>query len=619
MVSKSRQGWGCKVAERESGRPGEIGVGTGQAIALAFDGCHGWLHPAAGRRAVVLCGPSGYEALCCHRPWAEFAAALADAGMPTLRFDYPGSGDSQGEDTDPGLLHAAVAATRAAVALMRGQAGIEEVALVGLRFGALLAATAAQEIARAGAPVDALVLIAPCASGAAYAKELRVLSMMAKERHPGEGAGLPGLEAAGFHYTPDILAAMKALDPTAVADLPAARILLADRTDNPSGAAFRDSFRRLGAVVEEQPFAEFNALMRDAEDATYPDRDFAAVIGWLAGGLPTVSPAPVAWKLGEAGITLPRGAERPVWIEGATPLFGILAEPAVPAADSPVLLILNTGYNHHIGTNRMSVLMARRLLEAGVASLRLDLGGIGDSPAVPGRARDGIATPAHVADVRQAVDWLSQRGYRRIFVNGLCAGGVLAYKATLAEPRITDQILLNVQNLWPRPQAARQFESNRDYLRLLFAPRTWRRLLRGEVQVRAIAIVLLSRVRESLTMRLKRLIVRDAAASPAARTVAELTNLAARGVATEFIYVQSDRGVDELELYFGHHGKALAGIPGVRCTFIDQGDHLFSFKASREHLLGLIVARFTDASAVVAPVSPAKPETARPLFKGSPA
>ncbi len=605
------------MADRESGRSGEIGAGTGQAIALAFEGCHGWLHPAAGRRAVVLCGPIGYEAICCHRPWAVFAAALADAGLPTLRFDYPGCGDSRGDGTDPGLLHDAVAAIRAAVALMRGQAGIEEVALVGLRFGALLAASAAQELARAGAPIDALVLIAPCASGAAYANELRVLSRMAKQRSPGEDAGLPGLEAAGFHYTLDILAAMKALDPTAGTELPAPRILLADRTDHPSGAALRDSFRRLGAVVEEHPFAEYNALMRDAEDATYPARDCTAVIGWLAAGLPAASPAPIAWALGETGIAVTGGVEAPVWIEVATPLFGILAEPTVPAADRPLLLILNTGYNHHIGTNRMSVLMARRLLEVGVASLRFDLGGIGDSPTVPNRARDGIATPDCVAEVRQAVDWLARRGYRRIVVTGLCAGGVLAYRATLAEPRITGQILLNVQNLWPRPLAARQFESNRDYLRLLFAPRTWSRLLQGEIQVRAIAVVLLSRVRESLSMRLKRLIARDSAASPAARTVAELTNLAARGISTEFIYVQSDRGVDELELYFGHHGKALGGIPGVRCTFIDQGDHLFSFKASRNHLLELMVARFTAESADAAPV-PA-PEAARRLFKGSPA
>ena len=46
-------------------------------IPVVFDGCFGWLHPAAGNRGVVLCAPHGYEELCVHRQWAALAERLA--------------------------------------------------------------------------------------------------------------------------------------------------------------------------------------------------------------------------------------------------------------------------------------------------------------------------------------------------------------------------------------------------------------------------------------------------------------------------------------------------------------------------------------------------------------
>src|ERR1700738_1357938 len=60
----------------------------------------GWLHPAHGTAisdaGIVICGPFGYEAICAHRSLRAFADTCAAAGIPTLRFDYAGTGDSSG-------------------------------------------------------------------------------------------------------------------------------------------------------------------------------------------------------------------------------------------------------------------------------------------------------------------------------------------------------------------------------------------------------------------------------------------------------------------------------------------------------------------------------------------
>jgi len=620
MVRKIRQE--CResgVTEREQKRAAGDVAGPGEALPLAFSGCFGWLYRANGRQAVVLCAPQGYEAQSTHRNWGAFATQLAAAGIPTLRFDYPYSGDSAGNDTDPAILRRALDAIQAAVALLRRQPGIERVVLVGLRFGAVLAATAAQELARAGQATDALVLLAPCASGAAYAKELRVTSMLAKERRPNEGSGLPGLEAVGFYYSPATLAEMKALDPAAASERPASRVLLMDRAENPGGTALGEAFGRLGAAVENMVFEEYSVFMRDAAEAEYPAADFARVVAWIGADPSAERDAPSAITA-EPEIAVADGVERPVWIDGPTPLFGFLSEPAQPAADRPVMLILNTEANPHVGVNRLSVLLARRLLHCGIASLRVDLGGIGDSPAVPGRPDKSCDRPAFVADVRQAVDWLARRGYRRIVATGHCAGGWVSYKTSLVEPRITGQILINVQGLWPQPPSSSgKFESNRTYLRLLFAASTWRRMLKGEIRVREIARVLRSRLGQAILVRLKRLAgTKSTTGTLTERTLGEVADLTSRNVTTELIYVESNPGIDELELHFGHRGKMLASA-GIRLTFI-EGDHLFAYKNSRERLLELMASRFEPSGTALAGAEAMRataPGDARPVLKGN--
>src|SRR5277367_4773296 len=63
----------------------------------------GWLHKppvaATTNLGLVICKPFGYEALCSHRGLRAFAEAAAAAGVPTLRLDYLGAGDSA--DMDP--------------------------------------------------------------------------------------------------------------------------------------------------------------------------------------------------------------------------------------------------------------------------------------------------------------------------------------------------------------------------------------------------------------------------------------------------------------------------------------------------------------------------------------
>jgi exosortase A-associated hydrolase 2 len=133
--------------------------------------------PAAPSRPLgfVLSHPFGEEKLWAHRVFVSFARALAARGHAVLRFDYSGAGDSGGAFA-ASSLDSHVADLEAAVAHLQARApSLERIGLVGLRFGATIAALAAERAGQAnrgpvaGAP---LVLWDPLIDGDAWLGEM---------------------------------------------------------------------------------------------------------------------------------------------------------------------------------------------------------------------------------------------------------------------------------------------------------------------------------------------------------------------------------------------------------------------------------------------------------------
>ena len=133
----------------------------------------GVLHRAstadAARRAVLVCGPFGREAIRVHRLLRVLADRLTREGHTVLRFDYYGAGDSHGSDTEAdfeGWKQDILEADRE----LRNRAGTDQVVWVGMRLGALAMLGAAAE--RRG-PAPRLVLWDPIVDGQRYLGELR--------------------------------------------------------------------------------------------------------------------------------------------------------------------------------------------------------------------------------------------------------------------------------------------------------------------------------------------------------------------------------------------------------------------------------------------------------------
>jgi uncharacterized protein len=147
------------VDTRAKERPMFIPVGDECLFAVLHE-------PAmAVRGGFLFCHAFAEEKLWAHRVFVSFARRLASDGWMVLRIDFRGHGDSDrpfdGSDVGTYLDDA-----RAGVAALRARMpGNAVVGMLGLRFGATIAAMAASESHLA---VDRLILWDPIVKGAAY-------------------------------------------------------------------------------------------------------------------------------------------------------------------------------------------------------------------------------------------------------------------------------------------------------------------------------------------------------------------------------------------------------------------------------------------------------------------
>lgn len=131
---------------------------------------HGTERPAR-RGVVIVVGGPQYRAGA-HRQYVLLARALADAGVPTLRFDYRGMGDSGG--TFAGFEGCGEDIAAAVDALLDHQPGVEEVVLWGLCDGATAIAFHMADTAGRHRRVSGAVLLNPWARSEAGAAAARV-------------------------------------------------------------------------------------------------------------------------------------------------------------------------------------------------------------------------------------------------------------------------------------------------------------------------------------------------------------------------------------------------------------------------------------------------------------
>jgi exosortase A-associated hydrolase 1/exosortase A-associated hydrolase 2 len=172
-------------------------------------------------------------------------------------------------------------------------------------------------------------------------------------------------------------------------------------------------------------------------------------------------------------------------------LLGVMASPVASPATTGVLIVVG-GPQYRAGSHRQFTLLARDLAAAGIASLRFDDRGMGDSEGDQ-RPFDRIDD-----DIAAAIDALMGQapGLRSVIIWGLCDAASAALIYARRDPRISGLILLNP---WVHTEAAAaRVRLTHYYWQRLIQPSLWLKLFSGRFGLLASLRDLIASLRSTL-------------------------------------------------------------------------------------------------------------------------
>lgn len=408
-----------------------------------------WHLPTSGvaRSAVVIAPSLGLELDLGHRSLRVLADRLAAHGIAALRFDYDGTGDSAGDDTEAGRVEAWLASLREAVAAARA-AGAGHVTVVGLRVGATFAVASRSR-------ADAYVLWDACATGKSYLRQESVMFALNVSTSRPEPRTDGSVDGPGSVYTAETVADLGAVALRAddLVGSPATLVLIRD--DKPDN---RTTKALVGvAGVEIEACAGQAALLEvSGFISRVPLGTVGRIVDWVsaqapadAGPMtPSIEPSAVV-ELRPDGTSILESVQS----LGPHQLFAILTEPVGheaqdarqsrnaresrnagdardAVAPAPVTVVFsNSATTYHVGSARSWVELSRRLAREGVRGLRVDQRDLGDGPEVDeppgpvyynGESLEDLRAAAEIAG--SATGLGGSHGEGDVVLVGLCSG-----------------------------------------------------------------------------------------------------------------------------------------------------------------------------------------------------
>ena len=365
------------------------------------------------RGGIVICAPLGKEHIDAYRGLKLLAQELCARGFLVLRFDYLGTGDSSGPLGTDSAVQDYQDSIRSAVEYLRSS-GVTQVGLVGLRMGALLAATAAPALGR----LDSLVLWDPVLDGRRYLREQRALYKMTVGD---DVVHVDGEAILGTSFSPEGARQMKALRLPESSD-PAVPTLIVSRQEwanEPKIQALSTAPERELVTVTGQ--SEYVHPVTFVVEIPLPT--LKLITDWLDRSMLTAEqPVRPAIKRTAKVAQLPNGRAILETLDelGPNRLFGIRSAASDATPDTPTLLIHNTASEHRVGAGRVWTRTSREIAAHGLAAVRYDRRGTGDT----GWATTDFAlvySSESTIDVRDAMAATGVPGYK-LMMAGICSG-----------------------------------------------------------------------------------------------------------------------------------------------------------------------------------------------------
>jgi pimeloyl-ACP methyl ester carboxylesterase len=276
--------------------------------------------------------------------------------------------------------------------------------------------------------------------------------------------------------------------------------------------------------------------------------------------------------------------EKAVLFGDTDALVGVLTQPDGHCCrpGPPAVVILNAGFIHRVGPNRIYVKLARNIASLGLSALRFDFTGIGDSD----NRRDNMPfEQSAVRETKQAMDYLESRhDIHEFILTGICSGASVALRTACHDGRVVGLVGINGTFMdTVQSQCLREHLENgirrRYYRKYLLDPGRWWKLLTGKTHLRDVVGVVIGRMRKLAPPR------------PRARQVdlsAECRLALDRGVKVLLIYSEGSSAWDAFHLTLEPGLKPRRPSDKLKIETVENVDHVFTPLWSQELLIDLV-------------------------------
>src|SRR5712692_2233171 len=548
--------------------------------------CFGALHrPAAPtNQGAIIVNDFGNRGMCAYWTFRHLAELLAGAGNTVLRFDLPGTGDSPAlSDNRVEVWQMSV---REAIEHLRAHDGIEQLTLIGFGIGALLAFNEAQRQTM----VKSVVLIQPFVSGERYLTTL-------------EPDSRRGLElASGRTFSKHFLAAAEEQSLRALAATFQPRVPQLDTnivSFNGDSREFEQQMDRAGAPYRVHPSPDGSRWMQE------PGNVIPDFFSGIADRLQRQGPVPHAVK--EVPLRARHAAPRVGYEEESVTcatnygnfLHGVVTTPAATPWPRALVIFFGTAAQRRTGTHDNNTYWARSLAERGIATLRFDASGFGDSSPRPGCRDNEMLVERNFTDAAPLLTEMRRRSFAEFGSLGLSSGGYNALKFAMNNDGFVGVFGINIPRFVIRQsfdQAMRsQIKRTNAYWTGLRHRETWSRLFRGKVHARLIAAELSRRLKARTRTQLGLLLgrLRGKAQVDLGQAHQEMVAFLGRPrTAVHLAYALKDNVMEEFEHEFGPGGVVLRDWRNFQMTVLPELDHSVSSPADAAQVAALAGAFF---------------------------
>ncbi|RWX81115.1 alpha/beta fold hydrolase [Neorhizobium lilium] len=536
--------------------------------------------------AILFLSPWGLEEISTRKFRRLIADALADRGIPSLRFDYPGTGDALDPPSFENGLDVWEQSVVAGAEFLKSL-GYNRLILIGQGLGGTLAVKTASRLAN----VDGIALLAPASKGRALLREISVWAKVVDSytNLKVEEAPSGRITIAGLSMPDEIAADIRTLDLVSLPHPPNRKWLVFNRPD-PGVASLISHLRSRGDEIEEHPFPGYQELIANPLTSKIPCEVVSAICDWahrVKDHAPQAdgrrSPGFIA-----SGILSGDGfVETPVRFGLSNRLYGIVCRPVGPRTGATAVL-LGSAYDRHSGWGRVTTETARALARSGIASLRFDCANVADSPPLMGAPSQVLYDESQYADVSDALDCIESEGLAPAIVVGRCSGAYLGFRSILKDKeRICGVVAANPFTFYWDKENPRDLvsttQSLQTYGRKALDLGTIKRLMRRDVDVRRVARNITAGAIHRITGVLgTRLAFYWLQTTEQKYTIRYFRYALNNSIPVDLVYSADDIGLDNLKRYFRIKGSTLDGFTNVAVDIIDGADHNLTPKHARQ-------------------------------------